>query len=64
MPVAELSTRLTWAELMHWVAFYTREADLALPPEKRPVRPNSPEEAAKALDGIFGMKRSKPKKRT
>ena len=53
MTVAELSHRMSWDELLHWIAYYTREADLALPPEKRPMRPKSPEEAAKALDSIF-----------
>jgi len=54
--VAELGDRLSWSELLHWVAYYTRESDLALPPDKRPVRPKSPEEAAKALDSAFGLR--------
>jgi hypothetical protein len=52
--VAELADRLSWAELLHWVAFYTREEDLKLPPEKRVVRPGNKEEATKALDALFG----------
>jgi hypothetical protein len=60
--VGELSTRLTWAELMHWVAFYTREADLALPRDKRPIRPTNAAEAAMALDGLFGMRKKQRKK--
>jgi hypothetical protein len=53
---------MSFTELLHWVAFYTHEADLQMPPERRPVRPKSKEEAAKALDSIFGISTSKPMK--
>lgn len=52
--VAEIGARLSWAELLHWIAFYQREADLALPPEKRPKRAATKEEAAALLDQAFG----------
>lgn len=52
--VAELADRLSWAELLHWVALYTREEDAKLPPEKRPVRPADKKEAAHALNALFG----------
>ncbi len=63
MPVSELMERLSWAELLHWIAFYTIETDAALPPEKRPIRAKTPEEAAKALDSLFKITtRAKKKK--
>jgi hypothetical protein len=61
--VTELSGRLSWVELLHWIAFYTRESDMALPPDKRPARPQTPEEAAAALDRAFGFHKRKPKKK-
>jgi DNA mismatch repair protein MutH len=60
--VAELGLRLSWAELLHWIALYQIEADLALPPDKRPVRPKSPEETAKALNQALGLGPKKTKK--
>jgi hypothetical protein len=54
MTVADLSSRMSWDELLHWIAYYTREADLALPPDKRPIRPKNKEEAAKAIDRLLG----------
>ena len=62
MPVADLAERLSWDELTHWVAYYAREADLAIPKDKRPARPQTPEEAAQALDRAFGLR--SPKKKT
>ena len=50
MTVAELMERMSWAELLHWIAFYTREAHAALPPGKRPIKAKTPQEAAKAID--------------
>lgn len=54
MTVADLTQRMSWAELLCWIAYYTREADLSLPPDKRPIRPKNKEEAAKALDRLLG----------
>jgi hypothetical protein len=54
MTVADLTQRMSWAELLCWIAYYTREADMAVPPEKRPVRPKTKEEAAQALDRLLG----------
>ncbi len=62
MPVAELVERLSWVELLHWIAFYTREADAALPPEKRPIRAKTPEQAAAALDSLFKITLAKKTK--
>ena len=59
MTVADLGQRMSWSELMHWIAYYTREADLALPPEKRPIRAKTPEQAAAALDRAFGSRAKK-----
>lgn len=62
-PVHELTQRISWSELLHWIAYYTREADMALPPDQRPHRPTSREDAAKTLDRLFGgvAKPAKPK---
>lgn len=57
--VADLSQRMAWDELLHWIAYYTREADMALPPEQRPLRPRTREEAASALDRVFGVSSKK-----
>jgi hypothetical protein len=59
--VAELGQRLSWSELLHWIAIYQIEADLALPPDKRPKRPQTPEETAAALNSAFGLKTRKKK---
>ena len=60
--VAELADRLSWAELLHWVAFYTREEDAKLPPDKRPMRVATKEDAAKALHSMFsGIAKPKAK---
>jgi hypothetical protein len=44
--------------MMHWIAFYTWEADQAMPPNKRPIRCRTPDEAAAALDRAFGIQRN------
>jgi len=38
MPVGELSERVTYAELIHWLAFLDEESERAKPPEKRRSR--------------------------
>jgi len=52
MTVAELVERMSWVELLHWIAFYGWEAEQALPPEKRPVRVRTPGQAKAILDKI------------
>jgi hypothetical protein len=53
-PVSELGSRLSWAEFLHWIAYYQREAEQALPPDKRPKRAATKEQAAALLDQAFG----------
>lgn len=55
MTVAELGVRMSWPELVHWIALLQLEAELALPPEKRPKRPKSNEEAAAMLNAALGI---------
>jgi len=55
MPVAELVHRVSWQEMRHWIAFYTWEGDQQLPPGKRPIRPQNADEAAAALERMFGI---------
>lgn len=57
MLVVDLVERLSWPELQRWIAFYTWEADQALPPNKRPIRPRNAAQAAAALDKAFGIRR-------
>lgn len=56
--MAELGERVTWQEVLGWIAFYTWESDQSLPPEKRPLRARTPEQAAAALDFAFKIKRN------
>lgn len=49
-----------WAELLHWIAFYQWEADQALPPDKRPIRPTTREEAVAGLFRLFRIQKPKP----
>jgi hypothetical protein len=55
---------MSWAELLHWIAMYQIEAELALPPDKRPKRPRSKEEAAELLSQAFGVQSSAKTKNT
>jgi hypothetical protein len=57
MMVADLIDRMTWPEFVNWMAFYTWENDQATPPAKRRIRPKTKEQAANALDALFGVKR-------
>lgn len=59
MPVAELAQRVSWAEALHWVAFYTWEVDQQAPPGKRPIRARTPAQGAAALDSLFHITRRK-----
>jgi hypothetical protein len=46
MPVAELSERVTYAELVHWIAYVDEENELAKPPAKRRPRLRRPSPSA------------------
>lgn len=54
--VTDLARRVSWVELTHWIAYYTWEADQALPASRRPIRPRTPDEAADAMDRAFGIR--------
>lgn len=53
LPVGELGNRLSWAELLHWIALYQIEANQALPPHLRTVRPRTSEDTVLILDQVF-----------
>ena len=56
MPVSELMQRVSWMELLHWIAFYTWEADQQVPPRKRPIRARTPADGIRALNHLFQVR--------
>ena len=52
MPVADLIERVTYAELMHWLAYLDEETERAKPPDKRRPRKRSQKELARKIDSF------------
>jgi hypothetical protein len=50
MPVAELSERVTYSELVHWIAYVDEENELAKPPAKRRPKRQTPAAMKRQID--------------
>ncbi len=63
MPVAELMDRISYPEMLHWIAFYNWESEQQTSPGHKPkpekvVRAHTKEQASAMLDLMLKMNRN------